>query len=99
PQGYGRKRYWGSGHVNKQVCVELPLGITCRALIDEHAGGVWKGRTAKAAVPGGISMGLLSASELDTPLDFESLRKPGCLGLGTAAVTVIDDQTSIVDYL
>ena len=38
-------------------------------------------------------------SELDTPLDFESLRKPGCLGLGTAAVTVIDDQTSIVDYL
>jgi NADH-quinone oxidoreductase subunit F len=44
-------------------------------------------------------MGLLSASELDTPLDFESLRKPGCLGLGTAAVTVIDDQTSIVDYL
>ena len=44
-------------------------------------------------------MGLLSAAELDTPLDFESLRKPGCLGLGTAAVTVIDDQTSIVDYL
>ena len=88
-----------SGHVNKQVCVELPLGVTCRALIDEHAGGVWKGRKAKAAVPGGISMGLLSADELDTPLDFESLRKPGCLGLGTAAVTVIDDQTSIVDYL
>ena len=44
-------------------------------------------------MPGGISMGLLSADELDTPLDFESLRKPGCLGLGTAAVTVIDDQT------
>jgi NADH-quinone oxidoreductase subunit F len=85
--------------VNKQVCVELPLGVACRALIDEHAGGVWKGRKAKAAVPGGISMGLLSAEELDTPLDFESLRKPGCLGLGTAAVTVIDDHTSIVDYL
>ena len=99
PKSYGPKLYCVSGHVNKQVCVELPLGITCRALIDEHAGGVWKGRRAKAAVPGGISMGLLSAEELDTPLDFESLRKPGCLGLGTAAVTVIDDQTSIVDYL
>ncbi len=99
PKSYGPKLYCVSGHVNKQVCVELPLGITCRALIDEHAGGVWKGRKAKAAVPGGISMGLLSADELDTPLDFESLRKPGCLGLGTAAVTVIDDQTSIVDYL
>src|SRR5437868_7379579 len=99
PKSYGPKLYCVSGHVNKQVCVELPLGITCRALIDEHAGGVWKGRKAKAAVPGGISMGLLSAEELDTPLDFESLRKPGCLGLGTAAVTVIDDKTSIVDYL
>ena len=98
PKSYGPKLYCVSGHVNKQVCVELPLGITCRALIDEYAGGVWKGRKAKAAVPGGISMGLLSADELDTPLDFESLQ-PGCLGLGTAAVTVIDDQTSIVDYL
>src|SRR3984957_9213300 len=99
PKSYGPKLYCVSGHVNKQVCVELPLGISCRALIDEHAGGVWKGRKAKAAVPGGISMGLLSAAELDTPLDFESLRKPGCLGLGTAAVTVMDDKTSIVDYL
>jgi len=99
PKSYGPKLYTISGHVNKQVCVELPLGVTCRELIDVHAQGVWKGRKAKAAVPGGISMGLLSAEELDTPLDFESLRKPGCLGLGTAAVTVIDDHTSIVDYL
>src|SRR5208337_998553 len=99
PKSYGPKLYTISGHVNRQVCVELPLGITCRALIEGHGGGVWKGRKAKAAVPGGISMGLLSANELDTPLDFESLRKPGCLGLGTAAVTVLDDQTRIIDYL
>ena len=63
------------------------------------AGGVWKGRKAKAVVPGGISMGILSGDELDTKLDFEDIRKPGCLGLGTAAVTVMDDQTSMVDYL
>src|SRR5579864_1056786 len=99
PKSYGPKLYCLSGHVNKQVCVELPLGVSCRELIDVHGGGVWKGRKAKAAVPGGISMGLLSAAELDTPLDFEALRKPGCLGLGTAAVTVMDDQTSMLDYL
>jgi hypothetical protein len=40
--------------------VELPLGVTARELIEEHAGGVWKGRKAKAVVPGGISMGFLS---------------------------------------
>jgi NADH-quinone oxidoreductase subunit F len=96
---YGPKLYCVSGHVNKPGLFELPLGITARDLIDKHAGGVWKGRQAKAVVPGGISMGFLSAAELDTPLDFAGPGKVGCLGLGTAAVIVIDDQTSIVDVL
>ena len=96
---YGPKLYCISGHVNKPGCVELPLGVTARELIDEHGGGVWKGRKAKAVVPGGISMGFLSADELDTPLDFNGPGKAGCLGLGTAAVVVVDDQTSMVDVL
>jgi NADH-quinone oxidoreductase subunit F len=99
PKSYGPKLYCVSGHVNKQVCVELPLGVTTRQLIEEHAGGVWKGRKAKAAVPGGISMGLLAESEFDVPLDFEALRPTGCLGLGTAAVTVLDETMPIIDYL
>lgn len=96
---YGPKLYCISGHVNKPCCVELPMGITARQLIEEHGGGVWKGRQAKAVVPGGISMGFMSAAEMDTPLDFNGPGKVGCLGLGTAAVTVIDDQTSMVDVL
>jgi NADH-quinone oxidoreductase subunit F len=96
---YGPKLYCVSGHVNKPCCVELPLGVTARELIEEHAGGVWKGRQAKAVVPGGISMGFLSTAELDTPLDFNGPLKVGCLGLGTAAVVVVDDQTSMVDVL
>ncbi|MDX2036008.1 MAG: NADH-quinone oxidoreductase subunit NuoF [Isosphaeraceae bacterium] len=99
PKSYGPKLYCISGHVNKQVCVELPLGITARELIDVHGGGVRGGRKAKAVVPGGISMGILAEHELDTKLDFEEIRKPGCLGLGTAAVTVMDETTSMVDYL
>jgi NADH-quinone oxidoreductase subunit F len=96
---YGPKLYCISGHVNKPCCVELPLGVSTRELIHEHGGGVWKGRNAKAVVPGGISMGFLSAAELDTPLDFNGPLRAGCLGLGTAAVVVVDDQTSMVDVL
>jgi NADH-quinone oxidoreductase subunit F len=96
---YGPKLYCVSGHVNRPGCVELPLGVTARELIDKHAGGVRNGRRAKAVVPGGISMGFLSEGELDTPLDFNGPLKAGCLGLGTAAVIVIDDQTSMVDVL
>jgi NADH-quinone oxidoreductase subunit F len=96
---YGPKLYCISGHVNNPCCVELPMGITLRELVDKHGGGVWKGRKAKGAIPGGISMGIMTEAEFDTPLDFNGPGKVGCLGLGTAAVTVFDDQTSIVDVL
>jgi NADH-quinone oxidoreductase subunit F len=96
---YGPKLYCLSGHVEKPGCYEAPLGITCRELIDHFGGGVWKGRKAKAAIPGGISMGLLREDEFDTPLDFSALQKVGCLGLGTAAVVVLDETVSVVDFL
>jgi NADH-quinone oxidoreductase subunit F len=96
---YGPKLYCLSGHVNKPGCVELPLGVTVRELIDRHGGGVWKGKMAKGCIPGGISMGLMTEAEFDTPLDFNGPGKVGCLGLGTAAVTVFDEDTSIVDVL
>ena len=95
----GPKLYCISGHVNKPGLVELPMNVTVRELIDVHGGGVWKGRKAKAVIPGGISMGIMSAEDLDTTLDFNGPGKVGCLGLGTAAITVIDDHTSIVDVL
>jgi NADH-quinone oxidoreductase subunit F len=96
---YGPKLYCISGHVNKPGCVELPLGITVRDLVDKHGGGVWQGRKAKGCIPGGLSMGLLTDAEFDTPLDFNGPGRAGCLGLGTAAVTVFDETTRIVDVL
>ena len=96
---YGPKLYCLSGHVNKPGCYEAPLGITCRQLIDEFGGGVWKDRKGKAAIPGGISMGLFTEPEFDTPLDFAAPGKVGCLGLGTAAVVVLDETVSMVDFL
>jgi NADH-quinone oxidoreductase subunit F len=105
---YGPKLYTLAGHVNNPVCVELPMGVTVRELVEQHGGGVWKGRQAKAVNPGGLSMGFLDCNaklkdsdltEYDIPLDFNGPGTVGCLGLGTAAITVIDDQTSMVDVL
>jgi NADH-quinone oxidoreductase subunit F len=96
---YGPKLYNISGHVNKPGTVELPLGVSVRELVDKHGGGVWKGRKAKGCIPGGLSMGLMTEQEFDTSLDFNGPGKVGCLGLGTAAVTVFDEETSIVDVL
>jgi NADH-quinone oxidoreductase subunit F len=96
---FGPKLYCLSGHINQPGCYEAPLGITVTDLIERFGGGVWKGRKAKAAIPGGISMGLLTADEFHCPLDFNGPGKFGCLGLGTAAVVVMDEQTSMVDFL
>jgi NADH-quinone oxidoreductase subunit F len=96
---YGPKLYCISGHVNRPCCVELPLGVTVRELLTQHGGGVWKGRKAKGCIPGGISMGVMTEKEFDTPLDFNGPGKVGCLGLGTAAVTIFDETTSMVDVL
>src|SRR6195256_1235622 len=60
---YGPKLYCISGHVNTPCCVELPLGVTTRELLDKHGGGVWKGRKAKGAIPGGLRMGFMSEAE------------------------------------
>ncbi len=99
PGSYGPKLYCISGHVNTPGCVELPLGVTVSELVDKYGGGVWKGRKAKGCIPGGISMGIMTEAEFDTPLDFAGPGKVGCLGLGTAAVTVFDEETSIADVL
>jgi len=96
---YGPKLYCLSGHINRPGCYEAPLGLTVTDLINGYGGGIWKGRKAKAAIPGGISMGLLTADEFHCPLDFNGPGKFGCLGLGTAAVVVMDEQTSMADFL
>jgi NADH-quinone oxidoreductase subunit F len=96
---YGPKLFCLSGHVNKPGCYEAPLGITVNELIDRFGGGIWKGRKAKACIPGGISMGILTADEFHCPLDFNGPGKFGCLGLGTGAVVVMDETVQMVDYL
>ena len=99
PGSFGPKLYCISGHVNRPGCYEGPLGLPCREVIERFGGGVWKGRQAKAVIPGGLSTGLLTADELDTPMDFNGPVKAGCLGLGTAGVVVLDETYPIVDFL
>jgi NADH-quinone oxidoreductase subunit F len=96
---YGPKLFGLSGHVRRPGCYEAPLGVTARQLIDEFGGGVRDERRIKAVVPGGLSTGVMTESELDTPLDFSAPQRVGCLGLGTGCLTVLDETYSMVDFL
>jgi formate dehydrogenase beta subunit len=94
-QKAGRPRFYSvSGRVNDPGVKEAPSGITLNHLIKDHCGGMAKGHTLKAYLPGGASGGILPASMGDIPLDFESLEEHGCF-IGSAAIAVLSDHDDI----
>ena len=84
-----------SGHVEKPGVYEVPLGIPAKSILEDYAGGVWKGRKLKAWFPGGSSTGLTPASTIDTPMDHDSIRNIGSM-LGTAAMVMLDETACVV---
>jgi NADH-quinone oxidoreductase subunit F len=84
-----------SGHVVRPGLFELPLGTPLDEIVFEHAGGVPNGRKVKGVIPGGMSMPILSAGQLDVPMADESLREVQTM-LGTGGVMVMDETTCMV---
>ncbi len=85
-----------SGHVRKPGVYEVPLGIPASKLIYEYGGGLPRGHNLKAFSPGGASSGFLPASQVDIPLDFQSLARAGSM-LGSGAVVAIDDHVCMLN--
>jgi NADH-quinone oxidoreductase subunit F len=97
PKNGGTRLFCLSGSINKPGVYELPMGYNLKKMIYDVGGGIWKGRTLKAVTPGGSSVPILKADEIDVPADFDSLQKIGTF-LGSGGVIVLDDQTCIVRY-
>ncbi len=95
PNNGGPKVFSVSGHVAKPGNYEIRLGTPFSELL-EMAGGMRKGRTLKAVIPGGSSMPVLPAETMMAcTMDYDSLQKAGS-GLGSGAVIVMDDTTCMV---
>jgi NADH-quinone oxidoreductase subunit F len=84
-----------SGNVVNGGNYELELGTTLRELIYDLGGGIADGRELKAIIPGGSSVPVLTAADVDTPLDFDAMAQAGTM-LGSGAVIVIDDRCCMV---
>ena len=97
PKQGGTRLFSLCGHVERPGVYEAPVSVTLRSLI-ERAGGVRGGRPLKAVVPGGISAKLLTASEADVAMDFDSLMAAGTMA-GSGGVIVMDDTTCMVKAL
>jgi NADH-quinone oxidoreductase subunit F len=98
PKDGGTRIFGVSGMVKKPGIYELPLGTSLKDIIYKHAGGMKEGKKLKAVIPGGMSAPILTADEIGIKMDFDSLVEAGSM-LGSAAIIVIDDKTSILDVL
>ena len=96
PKNGGTRLFAISGHVNKPGIYELPMGFNLKRMIEEVAGGIPGGKKLKAVIPGGSSCPLLSADEIDVPMDFDSVAKIGSM-LGSGGTVVFDEDTCMVD--
>jgi NADH-quinone oxidoreductase subunit F len=92
----GTKLVSVSGHVQRPGNYEIELGIPSREIIYGLAGGPPEGRKVKLWFPGGSSAPVLTGDDLDVPYDFDAMAKAGSM-LGSGAIIVIDDSTSVVD--
>src|SRR5687767_476060 len=91
----GTKLFNMSGHLVRRGNFELPLGFNLKELIYDVCGGIRDGRSLKAVIPGGSSVPILAAHEIDIAMDYESVAAAGSM-LGTASVIVMDDRTNMV---
>jgi NADH:ubiquinone oxidoreductase subunit F (NADH-binding)/NADH:ubiquinone oxidoreductase subunit E len=74
--------------------VEVPFGLTVRALCEEAAGGLRDGHAIKAVQIGGPLGGILPAALLDTPFDLAPLAQAGCM-VGHGSIVAFDETTSM----
>jgi len=98
PKDGGTRIFGVSGMVKKPGIYELPLGTPLREIIFNYAGGMKEGKKLKAVIPGGMSAPVLKEDEIDIKMDFDSLVSANSM-LGSAAIIVIDKQTSMLDVL
>jgi NADH-quinone oxidoreductase subunit F len=98
PKDGGTRIFGVSGMVKKPGIYEMPVGTNLKEIIFKFAGGMKDGKTLKAVIPGGMSAPILTADEIDISMDFATLAEAKSM-LGSAAIIVIDEETSILDVL
>jgi NADH:ubiquinone oxidoreductase subunit F (NADH-binding) len=92
----GTKAFSLVGKVRNTGLIEVPMGTSLREIIYDIGGGVRGDRPFKGVQTGGPSGGCLPASQLDLPVDFDSLTKAGSM-MGSGGMIVMDDRTCMVD--
>ncbi|MBN2139195.1 MAG: NADH-quinone oxidoreductase subunit NuoF [Sedimentisphaerales bacterium] len=92
----GTKVFSLAGDINNAGLVEVPMGITLREIVFDIGGGIPKGMEFKAVQTGGPSGGVIPASQLDLPVDYEQLNAAGSM-MGSGGMIIMSRKSCMVD--
>ncbi len=97
-ESIGTKLVSVAGNVNNPGVFEIPFGTTVRDIIYNLAGGIQHDREIQLIQFGGASGKVSDASILDTPYTYDDLKAAGVM-VGSGGMLVIDERTSVLDFL
>lgn len=92
----GTKVFALAGKINNIGLVEVPMGTTLREIVFDIGGGILGGHKFKAVQTGGPSGGVITEADLDTPIDYESLKSIGSM-MGSGGMIVMDETDCMVN--
>ena len=100
PDCPGTKMISVCGNVKRPGVFEVPFGITIREIVYDLAGGMEREDYPLRLVQlGGASGRICSPAQLDTPYTYKGMRQADLTAIGSGAVLVVDERTSVIGFL
>jgi protein hymB len=97
-ESIGTKMISVAGNVRNPGVFEVPFGIKIGDIIEGLAGGVPDGRRIRLIQFGGASGKVAGPDILDKPYTYEDMAANNLM-IGSGAILVIDERTSVLDFL
>jgi NADH:ubiquinone oxidoreductase subunit F (NADH-binding)/Pyruvate/2-oxoacid:ferredoxin oxidoreductase delta subunit len=94
-QSKGTKLFCLVGDVVRTGLVEVPLGTSLAAIVNDMGGGARRANV-KALQTGGPSGGCIPVQAFDLPADYEHLQRAGTI-MGSGGLVVLSERTCMVD--
>ena len=92
----GTKVFALGGKIKNTGLIEIPMGTTLRDVVFDIGGGIPNRKKIKAVQTGGPSGGCIMDKDLDTPIDFDTLKALGSM-MGSGGLIVMDEDNCMVD--
>lgn len=92
----GTKVFALAGKINNVGLIEVPMGIRLREVIFNAGKGITNNKAFKAVQTGGPSGGCITAKDLDTPIEYDTLKALGSI-MGSGGMIVMDEDDCMVN--